>query len=84
MQGLLAVEGTYDRIEAMMKSKMHPCDIILCFALEEGDEPKIEELLKAGADMKIKDLAGKDVWQIAEKNEKSMRALKEFTATKKA
>lgn len=46
LQGLLAVEGSYDRCESMINSGMHPCDIILCFALEEGDAPKLEEVLK--------------------------------------
>ena len=33
---------------------MHPADILLVFASKENDTPKVEELLKAGADPNIK------------------------------
>lgn len=43
---MLAVEGTYDRIESYTKAGIHPVDSILLFAVEEGDEPKIQEVLR--------------------------------------
>ncbi|RDX63936.1 Protein LHCP TRANSLOCATION DEFECT [Mucuna pruriens] len=47
--GMLAVEGTYDKMEALLNQNIHPVDILLLLAASEGDKPKIEELLKAGA-----------------------------------
>ncbi|RCW19239.1 LOW QUALITY PROTEIN: hypothetical protein GLYMA_09G102000v4 [Glycine max] len=47
--GMLAVEGTYDKMEALLSQNIHPVDILLLLAASEGDKPKIEELLRAGA-----------------------------------
>lgn len=33
---------------------MHPADILLVFASKENDTPKVEELLRAGANPNIK------------------------------
>ncbi|KAG6405140.1 hypothetical protein SASPL_132724 [Salvia splendens] len=57
--GMLAVEGTYDKMEALLQQKIHPVDILLLLASSEGDKPKIEELLRAGADCTVKDADGR-------------------------
>ncbi|XP_076910855.1 protein LHCP TRANSLOCATION DEFECT-like [Bidens hawaiensis] len=57
--GMLAVEGTYDKMEALLRQNIHPVDILLMMAASEGDKPKIEELLKAGAKYDVKDADGK-------------------------
>ncbi|KAK4491708.1 hypothetical protein RD792_002483 [Penstemon davidsonii] len=57
--GMLAVEGTYDKMEALLNQKIHPVDILLLMAASEGDKPKIEELLRAGADPTVKDAQGR-------------------------
>lgn len=57
--GMLAVEGTYDKMEALLQQKIHPVDILLLMAASEGDKPKIEELLRAGADFTVKDADGR-------------------------
>ncbi|KAI3688543.1 hypothetical protein L2E82_46185 [Cichorium intybus] len=57
--GMLAVEGTYDKMEALLSQNIHPVDILLMMAASEGDKPKIEELLKAGAKYDVKDAGGK-------------------------
>lgn len=56
---MLAVEGTYDKMEALLNQNIHPVDILLMMAASEGDRPKIEELLKAGADYTVKDREGR-------------------------
>ncbi|CAI8596018.1 unnamed protein product [Vicia faba] len=57
--GMLAVEGTYDKMEALLGQNIHPVDILLLLASTEGDLPKIEELLKAGAKYDVKDADGR-------------------------
>nr|XP_043607038.1 protein LHCP TRANSLOCATION DEFECT [Erigeron canadensis] len=57
--GMLAVEGTYDKMEALLSQNIHPVDILLMMASGEGDKPKIEELLKAGAKYDVKDADGR-------------------------
>lgn len=57
--GMLAVEGTYDKMEALLSAKIHPVDILLLLAASEGDKPKIEELLAAGAKIDVKDVDGR-------------------------
>ncbi|KAF5728391.1 protein LHCP TRANSLOCATION DEFECT-like [Tripterygium wilfordii] len=57
--GMLAVEGTYDKMEALLRENIHPVDILLMLASQEGDKPKIEELLRAGASYTIKDADGR-------------------------
>lgn len=57
--GMLAVEGTYDKMEALLSQNIHPVDILLMMAASEGDKPKIEELLRAGADFSVKDADGR-------------------------
>lgn len=62
--GMLATEGTYDRMEATMKSGLHPIDILLLWASKENDDPKVQELLTAGADITVKDLEGKTALEL--------------------
>ncbi|CAJ1964503.1 unnamed protein product [Sphenostylis stenocarpa] len=57
--GMLAVDGTYDKMEALLNLKIHPVDILLLLAASEGDKPKIEELLRAGAKYDVKDGDGR-------------------------
>ncbi|KAK7288455.1 hypothetical protein RIF29_01914 [Crotalaria pallida] len=56
--GMLAVEGSYDKMEALLDKNIHPVDILLLLAASEGDKPKIEELLRAGAKYDVKDADG--------------------------
>eukprot|EP00252_Welwitschia_mirabilis_P015947 TRINITY_DN35362_c0_g1_i1.p1 TRINITY_DN35362_c0_g1~~TRINITY_DN35362_c0_g1_i1.p1 ORF type:complete len:168 (-),score=33.93 TRINITY_DN35362_c0_g1_i1:146-649(-) len=57
--GMLAVEGSYNKMEALLQKKIHPVDILLLLAASEGDKPKIEELMQAGADYTVTDVEGK-------------------------
>lgn len=40
MQGCLATEGTYDRMELLLE-KHHPGNVILLLASQENDDPKV-------------------------------------------
>ncbi|XP_062169665.1 protein LHCP TRANSLOCATION DEFECT [Alnus glutinosa] len=57
--GMLAVEGSYDKMNALLSQNIHPVDILLIMAASEGDKPKIEELLRAGASYTPKDVDGR-------------------------
>ncbi|KAI4308033.1 hypothetical protein L6164_031152 [Bauhinia variegata] len=57
--GMLAVEGSYDKMEALLSQNIHPVDILLLLAATEGDKPKIEELLRAGAKYDVRDKDGR-------------------------
>lgn len=57
--GMLAVEGCYDKMEALLNQNIHPVDILLLLAASEGDKPKIEELMRAGADYTVNDADGR-------------------------
>lgn len=57
--GMLAVEGSYDKMEALLSQNIHPVDILLMMSASEGDKPKIEELLRAGASYTVKDADGR-------------------------
>ncbi|XP_061355341.1 protein LHCP TRANSLOCATION DEFECT [Gastrolobium bilobum] len=57
--GMLAVEGTYDKMEALLNQNIHPVDILLLLATSESDKPKIEELLRAGAKYDVRDADGR-------------------------
>ena len=112
--GCLAVEGTYDRMYALLDGASLPSrlnaaayfhsgrravappiasqltrrlslplaleanipaiDIILLFAAAEADLPKLEELLIAGADPNVKDLAGMTPMQLAGKANPAKKA----------
>ncbi|KAI3825791.1 hypothetical protein L1987_07432 [Smallanthus sonchifolius] len=67
--GMLAVEGTYDKMEALLSQNIHPVDILLMMASSEGDKPKIEELLRAGAKYDVKDADGKTALDKASNDE---------------
>ena len=67
--GRLAVEQTYDSFEAYLSQGTHPVDVLLLWACEEGDAPKAEEVLSAGADPKVKDLNGKTAMDLASSDE---------------
>lgn len=73
--GMLAVDGTYDRMQSYLDFKLHPIDIILLWASTEGDDPKVAELLEAGADPNVKDMKGKTPLELAG-NEKVVQLLK--------
>lgn len=53
------MEGSYDKMEALLNQNIHPVDILLLMAASEADKPKIEELLRAGADYTVKDADGR-------------------------
>ncbi|KAG4203976.1 hypothetical protein ERO13_A04G019300v2 [Gossypium hirsutum] len=57
--GMLAVEGSYDKMEGLLNQNIHPVDSLLMLAASEGDKPKIEELLRAGAIYDVKDADGR-------------------------
>ncbi|KAB1205402.1 putative disease resistance RPP13-like protein 1 [Morella rubra] len=57
--GMLAVEGSYDKMNALLSQNIHPVDILLLMAATEGDKPKIEELLRAGVSYTVKDADGR-------------------------
>ncbi|KAF4369234.1 protein LHCP TRANSLOCATION DEFECT [Cannabis sativa] len=67
--GMLAVEGTYDKMEALLSLNIHPVDILLMMAASEGDKPKIEELLRAGAKYDVKDGDGRTAIERAQSDE---------------
>ena len=67
--GMLATEGTYDRLEQMMSTGLAPVDLLLLMAATENDTPKIEELLGAGANVAVTDLNGKTPMELATKPE---------------
>ena len=51
--GMLAMEGTYDRLKKL-QDVGHPVDVLLLMAASENDTPKVAELLRAGADVNVK------------------------------
>lgn len=63
--GRLAVEQTYDTFEKYLDNGMHPVDVLLLWASEEGDVPKVEEVLAAGADVTVRDLEGRTPLDLA-------------------
>ncbi|XP_078428620.1 ankyrin repeat family protein [Wolffia australiana] len=67
--GMLAVEGTYDKMEALLGQNIHPVDILLLMAASEGDKPKIEELMRAGANFDVKDVDGRTALERATSDE---------------
>ena len=67
--GMLAVEGSYDKMDALLNQNIHPVDILLLMAASEGDKPKIEELLRAGASYTVKDADGRTALDRAANNE---------------
>ncbi len=47
----------------------HPCELLLLMSAKEGDTPKVEELLAAGADPACKDKDGKTPLDLCDKDE---------------
>eukprot|EP00200_Dunaliella_tertiolecta_P002081 CAMPEP_0202343270 /NCGR_PEP_ID=MMETSP1126-20121109/3466_1 /ASSEMBLY_ACC=CAM_ASM_000457 /TAXON_ID=3047 /ORGANISM="Dunaliella tertiolecta, Strain CCMP1320" /LENGTH=163 /DNA_ID=CAMNT_0048934321 /DNA_START=130 /DNA_END=621 /DNA_ORIENTATION=- len=78
--GLLATEGTYDRMN-LLKSMHDPAHVILLLACQENDDPKIAELLAAGVDLNVKDNNGKTPLELATKPE-ALALMKEHLAKK--
>ena len=66
--GMLAIEGSYDRMHALMATGIHPADAILHFASQEGDMPKCTELMEAGANPNVEGLNGKTAIDVAGEN----------------
>lgn len=64
--GMLATDGSYDKMEALLNKGLHPVDILLLLAASEGDRPKIEELLRAGAQCDVEDADGRTALDRAE------------------
>ncbi|GLC57080.1 hypothetical protein PLESTB_001180900 [Pleodorina starrii] len=81
--GFLATEGTYDRMEALLNSGLHCIDIILLLACSENDTPKVQEILRAGADPTVRGLDGKQPLELATKPE-LIKLLQESLAKKGA
>uniref|UniRef100_A0A7S0WZA6 Uncharacterized protein n=1 Tax=Chlamydomonas leiostraca TaxID=1034604 RepID=A0A7S0WZA6_9CHLO len=77
--GFLAVEGTYDNMEKLLKHAGHPIDAILVLACIENDTPKVAEILEAGANINVTSLEGKRPIEIAQKPE-LLALLKEYEA----
>lgn len=67
--GTFAAEGSYDRMEALLSQNIHLVDILLIMAASEGDMPKVEELLRAGASYDVKDVEGRTAVDRASKDE---------------
>jgi hypothetical protein len=78
--GRLAVEQNYDSYNKYKGSGVHPVDVILFWAAEEGDLPKVEEVLRAGADPTVKDLNGKTALELA-KDPDTRQAIEAALAT---
>ena len=66
--GCLADEGNYDRMYKLSEGR-HPIDVILLLAATENDTPKINEILKAGADLTVTDYNGKLAIDLASKED---------------
>lgn len=67
--GMLATEGSYASMEALLKEMDHPCDVLLLLASREGDLPKVEELLDAGARPDVCDASGRSAMTEARNDE---------------
>ena len=67
--GMLAVEVSYDKMDALLNQNIHPVDILLLMAASEGDKPKIEKLLRAGASYTVKDADGRTALNRVASNE---------------
>jgi hypothetical protein len=63
--GMLATEGTYDKMNVLLNEGIPAVDILLLMASSEGDQPKVEELIGAGADGTVKNLEGKTAVDLA-------------------
>ena len=64
--GILAEDGTYDRMQAYLNSGLHLVDILLFWTSSEGDDPKVQELLDAEASVETKDMKGNTPFDLAD------------------
>ncbi len=70
--GMLASDGNYDRLNEYNSAGLDCVDLLLLMAASEGDTPKVEELLEAGADVNIssgKVYGGKTAIELCTKDE---------------
>ncbi|KAK9841335.1 hypothetical protein WJX74_004077 [Apatococcus lobatus] len=67
--GMLAEEGTYDKLNRLQNTGLEPVDLLLVMAAGENDAPKVGELLRAGADIKVKGPEGKSPLELATSEE---------------
>ncbi|CAL5229267.1 g12558 [Coccomyxa viridis] len=63
--GMLATEGTYDRLNDMLNQGLAPVDLLLLMAAQENDAPRVAELIRAGADLNTKGQDGKTAMELA-------------------
>jgi ankyrin repeat protein len=75
--GRLAVEKTYDSFNEYLERGAHPVDVILLWASEESDLPKVKEVLEAGANPTVQDLNGKTPLELAT-DEEVKKLLQQF------
>ena len=74
--GMLAVDGTYARLDRMKSAGLAAVDLLLLMAAGEDDAPKVAEMLRAGADTNVKDIDGKTAAELA-KNEQVLELLRD-------
>ena len=63
--GMLAVDGDYGRLDRMKSAGLDAVDLLLLMAAGENDAPKVAEMLRAGADTKVRDVDGKSAEELA-------------------
>ena len=73
---MLAVDGTYARLDRMKSAGLAAVDLLLLMAAGEDDAPKVAEMLRAGADTNVKDIDGKTAAELA-KNEQVLELLRD-------
>lgn len=70
--GMLASDGNYDRLNEYTNAGLDCVDLLLLMASSEGDTPKVEELLEAGANVNVssdKVYGGKTAIELCTKEE---------------
>mmetsp|Transcript_1155 Transcript_1155/g.3591 ORF Transcript_1155/g.3591 Transcript_1155/m.3591 type:complete len:150 (+) Transcript_1155:90-539(+) len=70
--GMLASDGNYDRLNEYTNAGLDCVDLLLLMAASEGDTPKVEELLEAGANVNVssdKVYGGKTAIELCTKEE---------------
>jgi len=74
--GMLAVDGDYARLDRMKSAGLAAVDLLLLMAAGENDAPKVAEMLRAGADVGVKDIEGKTATELAT-NEQVLELLRD-------
>ena len=74
--GMLAVDGDYARLDRMKSAGLAAVDLLLLMAAGENDAPKVAEMLRAGADIGVKDIEGKTATELAT-NEQVLELLRD-------